>query len=411
MHSKKIYISVLIVLLSVFSVFGQTRKQLEAQRKKLNKEIKQVNSLLFKQKKKQKNALEDLKDISKKIEVRNKLISTINAEALVLSKEINKNESKLKTLKNKLEVLKEDYANMIFKSYKSKSQQSRTMFLLSSQNFYQAYKRLEYMKQYTSFRKKQGEEIVVQTNIVKKLNDSLLFQRTVKDTLILSEKQHKDKIEIDKKNQEKLISSIKKKEKSYKKQLQNKIKEERRVTEKIDKKIKEEIARANRIAKAKLKNKPKKSKKNEFILSPEAKALAAKFELNKGKLPWPVDEGIVVRRFGKQTHPTFPGITVNGTGLHIVTKQGKQAEAIFSGKVLNVLVSSEGRKNVLIQHGNYISSYNNLEKIYVKKGDVIKTGQKIGQIFTDKVSKKTKLIFVLFKNTTRLNPASWILKR
>ena len=411
MHSKKVYISIFIVLISVFSVFGQTRKQLEAQRKKLNKEIKQVNSLLFKQKKKQKNALEDLKDISKKIEVRNKLISTINAEALVLSKEIDKNESKLKKLNKDLESLKEDYADMIFKSYKSKSQQSRTMFLLSSQNFYQAYKRLEYMKQYTSFRKKQGEEIVVQTNLVKKLNDSLFYQKTVKDTLILSEKQHKDKIESDKKNQEELISSIKKKEKTYKKQLQNKIKEERRVTAKIDKKIRDEIARANRIAKAKLKNKSKTSKKNEFILSPEAKALAVKFESNKGKLPWPVDEGIVVRRFGKQPHPTFPGITVNGTGLHIVTKQGKQAEAIFNGKVLNILVSSEGRMNVLIQHGNYISSYNNLEKIYVKKGDAIKTGQKIGQIFTDKVSKKTKLVFVLFKNTTRLNPASWILKR
>ena len=411
MHSKKVYISIFIVLISVFSVFGQTRKQLEAQRKKLNKEIKQVNSLLFKQKKKQKNALEDLKDISKKIEVRNKLISTINAEALVLSKEIDKNESKLKKLNKDLESLKEDYADMIFKSYKSKSQQSRTMFLLSSQNFYQAYKRLEYMKQYTSFRKKQGEEIVVQTNLVKKLNDSLFYQKTVKDTLILSEKQHKDKIESDKKNQEELISSIKRKEKTYKKQLQNKIKEERRVTAKIDKKIRDEIARANRIAKAKLKNKLKTSNKNEFILSPEAKALAVKFESNKGKLPWPVDEGIVVRRFGKQPHPTFPGITVNGTGLHIVTKQGKQAEAIFNGKVLNILVSSEGRMNVLIQHGNYISSYNNLEKIYVKKGDAIKTGQKIGQIFTDKVSRKTKLVFVLFKNTTRLNPASWILKR
>ena len=411
MKRKKFYIPLLIFFLSVFSVFGQTRKQLEAQRKKLNKEIKQVNTLLFNEKKKEKNALEDLKDINKKIEVRAKLISTINLEASILSKDIRKNETKLKELKVKLTDLKKDYADMIFKSYKSKSQQSRTMFLLSSQNFYQAYKRLEYMKQYTSFRKKQGEEIVVNTYVVKKLNDSLLFQKTIKDTLIVSEKLQKVEIEADKKNQEKLITTIKKKESKYKKELQKKIREERRVTSKIDKKIREEITRANRIAKAKLKNKPKSVKKNEFILSPEAKALATKFELNKGKLPWPVNEGVVVRRFGKQPHPTFPGITVNGTGLHIVTKKGKEASAIFNGKVLNVLVSAEGRKNVLIQHGNYISSYNNLENIYVKKGDVIKTGQKIGQIFTDKVSKKTKLIFVLFKNTTRLNPSSWILKR
>ena len=411
MKSKKFYIPLLIFFLSVFSVFGQTRKQLEAQRKKLNKEIKQVNALLFNEKKKEKNALENLKDINKKIEVRAQLISTINSEAKILSKEIIDNETKLKKLNKNLADLKKDYADMIFKSYKSKSQQSRTMFLLSSQNFYQAYKRLEYMKQYTSFRKTQGENIIVQTNIVKKLNDSLLYQKTVKDTLILSEKRQKEQIEGDRKDQEQLITTIKKKENKYKKSLQNKIKEEKKIVAKIDKKIKEEIARANRIAREKLKNKPKTVKKNEFILRPEAKALATKFELNKGKLPWPVSEGIIVRKFGKQPHPTFPGITVNGTGLHIVTKKGLSAEAIFNGVVLNILVSSEGRKNILIQHGNYISSYNNLENTYVKKGDKIKTGQKIGQIFTDKVSNKTKLIFVLFKNTTRLNPSSWILRR
>ncbi len=411
MKGNRFYILILIFLINISSVFAQSRKELEAKRKKLNKEIKQVNTLLFNEKKKEKNALEDLKDLNKKIEVRNKLIFTINIEAKILSKEININETKLQKLNKKLTDLKADYADMVFKSYKSKSQQSRTMFLLSSQNFYQAYKRLEYMKQYTKFRKKQGEEIIIQTDIVKNLKDSLLHQKKAKDTLILSEKEHKKKIEKDKKSQESLITTIKKKESKYKKQLQKKTREEQKVTAKIDKIIREEIARANRIAKAKLKNKLKETKKNEFILSPEAKALATNFELNKGKLPWPVKEGLVVRRFGKQPHPSFPGITINGTGLHIVTSKGQNAEAIFKGRVLNVLISSEGRKNVLVQHGNYISSYNNLEKTYVKKGDTIETGQKIGQIFTNKVSKKTKLIFVLFKNTTRLNPSSWILKR
>ena len=245
------------------------------------------------------------------------------------------------------------------------------------------------------------------------MNDSLILQKTLKDSLIVFETGQQKQIELDKINQEKLITVIKKNESKYKKALQNKIKQEKRVTLKIDKKIREEIARANRIAKEKEKekNKLKRVKKNEFILTPESKALAAKFELNKGKLPWPVNEGIVVRKFGKQPHPSFPGITINGSGLHIVTRQGKEAQAIFSGSILNVLVSSEGRKNVLIQHGNYISSYNNLENVYVSRGEKIVTNQKIGQIFTDKISKKTTLIFVLFKNTMRLNPAHWILKR
>jgi septal ring factor EnvC (AmiA/AmiB activator) len=405
--SKTFYISILLLLLSVLSVFGQTRKQLEAERKKLNKEIKRVNTLLFKEKKKEKNALDDLKDINKKIEVRSKLISTINSETTVLSKEIGLNETKLKQLSDRLVDLKKDYAAMIFKSYKSKSQQSKTMFLLSSKNFYQAYKRLEYLKQYTSFRKKQGEGILVQANVIEKLNDSLAYQKSVKDTLIKSEKQQKEHIEFDKKKQVRLITTIKAKGSKYKRELQRKLKAERKVTLRIDKKIREEIAKANKNSKSSSKS----NNKNEFILNSNAKALAAKFEQNKGRLPWPVNGGIVVRRFGKQAHPSFPGITVNGTGLHIVTDKGSDAKAIFNGKVLNILVNGQGRKNVLIQHGNYISSYNNLENVYVKKGDNIVISQKIGRIFTDKVSKKTKLIFVLFKNTTRLNPSSWILKR
>jgi|TARA_B110000259_G_scaffold107408_1_gene123112 septal ring factor EnvC (AmiA/AmiB activator) len=405
------YIAFFLVFFSCLSSFSQTKRELEQQRKKLKKEISQVNTLLFNAQRKEKNVLEDLKDLTQKIAVRFALIEIINAETTLLATAIVKNKKEIEKLEKELAILKADYAGMIFKSYKSKSQQSRLMFVLSSQNFQQAYKRLEYMKQYTSFRKKQGEAIGVQTDIVRKMNDSLFFQKQLKDTLMLSEQDQKEKIELDKKDKERLVAAIKKKESKYRKEIENKIQAEKRLAEKIDKIIREEIAKANRLAREKLKNSGKNTNKNEFVLSPEARALAAKFELNKGKLPWPIEEGLITRRFGQQPHPTFPGITINSTGLHMVTRRGKSAAAIFDGNILNVLVTSEGRKNVLIQHGNYISSYNNLDKLYVRKGDVVKTGEKIGQIFTDKVSGKTTLIFVLYKNTTKLNPSSWILKR
>ena len=405
------YIAFFLVFFSCLSSFSQTKRELEQQRKKLKKEISQVNTLLFNAQRKEKNVLEDLKDLTQKIAVRFALIEIINAETTLLATAIVKNKKEIEKLEKELAILKADYAGMIFKSYKSKSQQSRLMFVLSSQNFQQAYKRLEYMKQYTSFRKKQGEAIGMQTDIVRKMNDSLFFQKQLKDTLMLSEQDQKEKIELDKKDKERLVAAIKKKESKYRKEIENKIQAEKRLAEKIDKIIREEIAKANRLAREKLKNSGKNINKNEFVLSPEARALAAKFELNKGKLPWPIEEGLITRRFGQQPHPTFPGITINSTGLHMVTRRGKSAAAIFDGNILNVLVTSEGRKNVLIQHGNYISSYNNLDKLYVRKGDVVKTGEKIGQIFTDKVSGKTTLIFVLYKNTTKLNPSSWILKR
>jgi len=406
---KKIFLHIFIFTFSFLSISinAQTKAELEQQRKKYKKEINQLNKLLFSEQKKEKNALEELRDLNQKIELRNKLLATIESETKLLSRKININESKLKKLKTNLASLKEDYAEMIYKSYKSKSQQSRLMFLLSSQNFYQAYKRMEYMKQYTKFRKKQGESIVVQTKVIESVIDSLNIQKTEKDTLLVFEKNQKTEIENDKKNQENLISTIKKRENKYKRDLRNKIKEDKLIAARIDKLIKEEIVRANR----KIKNKPKTVKRNEFILSPEAKVLAANFESNKGKLPWPIEQGLITRKFGVQPHPTFPGITINSTGLHFVTAKESDAEAIFDGEVLNILVGSGGIKNVMVRHGNYISSYNNIESSYVKKGDKIKTGQKIGKIFTDKVSGKTKLVFSLFKNTKRLNPSSWILKR
>ncbi len=407
MIKLKFYIFILTLFLSTICFFGQTRKQLETQRKKLNIKINKVNKLIFEAKKDQKNALQDLKDLNQKIDVREKLIETINLEVLLLSNEITSNEIKVDKLKNKLVALKEDYSDMIFRSYKSKSQQSRAMFILSSSNFRQAYKRLQYMKQYTSFRKKQGEEISLQTDIVKRFVDSLNIQKQLKDTLIISENEQNKKVESDKKNQENLVFRIKSKERKYKKELQKSIKEQKRVSTKIDKLIREAIARANKKVKDKLKN----NKENEFILSPEAKALAVKFESNKGKLPWPLRESLVTRRFGKQPHPTFSGIILNSPGLHLVTKKGAYAESIFSGKVLAIQLTSERKKNVLVQHGNYITAYNNLENSLVKMGDKVIVGQKLGKVYTDKVTGKTKLIFVLFKNTTRLNPTSWMLKR
>ncbi|TVZ56170.1 septal ring factor EnvC (AmiA/AmiB activator) [Lutibacter sp. Hel_I_33_5] len=405
MKNIRFFISVFLFLCIALSINAQTRKQLESQRKKLKTEIKKVNKLLFETIKKEKNALNDLQDLNQKINVRNRLIRTINLEAKVLSNEIKTTEKEIQKLTKNLEVLKADYADMIFKSYKSKSQQSKTMFLLSSQNFHQAYKRLQYMKQYTSFRKKQGEEIAIKTDDVRSLKDSLVYQKQLKVTLILSEKEQKNSIVEDKKQQEVLISTIKKKEKKFKRELQNKLKEEKKVAAKIDKLIRDAIALSNKKRKAGVK------KSKGFNLTPEAKALAGKFEQNKGRLPWPVEEGLITRKFGIQAHPTIGGITINSTGLHIATKKAAKAESIFNGKVFEILLTADGHKNVLIQHGNYITAYNNLEKTYVKKGDKVITGQTIGDVFTNKVTGKTKLIFVLYKNTKRLNPSDWILKR
>lgn len=406
---KGVFLLIFLSLMLIFSSVGQTtRKELEKQRIELRKEMAKVNNLLFKTTKEKSNALDDLKDLNQKILVQEQLVKTINLETKTLLNEIRTNEKEIVKLNKKLDKLKADYGAMIFKSYKSKSQQSRLMFLLSSQNFYQAYKRLQYMKQYTSFRKKQGEELKVQTNIVAKLNSELLQKKKLKDVLLASEKQQQKEIEVNKKEQERLVLKIKKKEKFYKKDLQKKIKADQRLEKRIDDLIKAEIKRRNDLLAKKNKTKIKK-KSSKFILSPEAKVLAKKFEQNKGKLPRPIKKGLVVRKFGKQKHATIPGIMINSTGIHIATEKGAKATSVFNGEVMAIMKQSEGKKTVMVKHGNYISVYKNLEIVYVQKGDKVETGEQLGKIFTQKSDGKTILIFVLLKNTTRLNPSHWIL--
>jgi len=405
MKTNKLFFCVFLVAMfsNITISQAQTRKQLEEKRKNLKQEILKVNKLLFTEQKKEKNALDALEDINKKIETRTEYIESINKEAVVLSSEIKKNQNEITKLSKQLASLKKDYADMIFKSYKSKSKQSQLLFLMSSQSFQQAYKRLQYMKQYTTFRKRQGEEIVLQTDVIRKLNDSLLFKKQAKDTLIKIETEEKQKIELDKKSKEQLVLQIKKREKRYIKELKAKQKEESRLAAQIDKIIKDAIAKSNA-------NKGN-NKATGFALTPEAKALALKFEQNKGKLPWPVKSGLVVRRFGKQAHPTLQGITITSSGLHIATDKGTTAQSVFNGKVLAIQVLTGGKKAILIQHGNYITTYNNLETLTVNKGDTVTTGQVLGKIFTNKVTGKTTLIFVLHKETQRQNPSSWLLKR
>jgi len=387
-----------LILTVSFSATAQSTKQLQQKRKELQKEIKKINSLLFKSKKESEALLSLLGDLNKKISVRTKLIRTIVKESETLSKEIAKNEIQKETLEKELETLKKDYANMIVKSYKSKNNQSRLMFLLSSENFTQAYKRLQYMKQYTSYRKLQGEKIKNTTLDLTILTDSLVIIKDEKQELISLHLREKDSVKNEKSIQERLVGKVKSKEKKYRAKIK-KIQDEERL---IDRKIQRLIAAA--IAKS---NKNSNTKSSKFKLTPEAKKLESTFIANKGKLFWPTQKGLVVRRFGKQKHPTLAGITVQSNGIRIATEKKAKARAVFNGKVMSIQLLPGRKKLVLIQHGNYITSYQNLDNVLVKEGQHISTKQEIGTIHTDAVTGKTILIFGLYKGKF-INPEPWI---
>ncbi len=395
------FILLIIICLLPLSLLGQSRQELEKQRLQLQKEIKEINTLLFQSQKKEKTLLSDLSDLTQRIGVRTKLINTINEETNQLKVEIQENERQVKLLEERLEYLKKDYANMVVQSYKSKTKNSRLMFLLSSENFLQAYKRLEYLKQFTAYRVRQGEEIKEETIKLHNLNDYLVERRNEKEALLAINQEEKDSISKEKASRETLVKSVKKKEKKYIAQINNKQKEEKRIDAKIEALIAEAIAKSNKESNV---------KSSGFALTPEAIALEKDFISNKGKLPSPVERGVIVRRYGKQSHPTLKGITIESNGVFYATEKNANARVIFDGKVLAIQVLPGKKKAVLVQHGNYISVYKNLDNVTVQKGDLVSTKQLLGKIHTDKTTGKTILAFVLFKEIHRQNPEEWVYK-
>ena len=376
------------------------QQELEAQRVRLKNEIKQINELLFSSKKNRKNVVTEVEDLQVKLSVREELIKVTNAQVNLLTRKINLNERNISDQRKELEALKEDYAKMIQNSYASKSLQNRLMFLFSSENFLQAYKRIQYLKQYTQYRRKQGLAIAEKTQLLQELNKALIEEKSKKLVLVEENKTVQEQLKKERNAQENLIKSLRRKERSLAAQISKKEKEARAIDREIDRLIRAAIAASNKAA-------GKRGKKT-FELTPEAKLIAANFEANRGRLPWPLDKGVIIQGFGRQRHPVVKTTTIQSNGVTIATAPDTQVRAVFEGEVMSVVTFKGSNPSVLIRHGNYITVYKNLGKLYVKKGDKVKAKEAIGEVFTNQQTGKTEIQFSIFNNVKVLNPKGWI---
>ena len=376
------------------------QQELEAQRVRLKNEIKQINELLFSSKKNRKNVVTEVEDLQVKLSVREELIKVTNAQVNLLTRKINLNERNISDQRKELEALKEDYAKMIQNSYASKSLQNRLMFLFSSENFLQAYKRIQYLKQYTQYRRKQGLAIAEKTQLLQELNKALIEEKSKKLVLVEENKTVQEQLKKERNAQENLIKSLRRKERSLAAQISKKEKEARAIDREIDRLIRAAIAASNKAA-------GKRGKKT-FELTPEAKLIAANFEANRGRLPWPLDKGVIIQGFGRQRHPVVKTTTIQSNGVTIATAPATQVRAVFEGEVMSVVTFKGSNPSVLIRHGNYITVYKNLGKLYVKKGDKVKAKEAIGEVFTNQQTGKTEIQFSIFNNVKVLNPKGWI---
>lgn len=403
MRSLQTFLLMTLLLFLTADLSAQTKAQLEEQREALEQEIQEINSILASNRRKKSNVLSEVDDLTRKINTREKLIRVYNQEVNLITNEINTNARKIDRLRDKLKKLKKEYAQMIRQSYKSNSSQNRIMFLLSSESFFQAYKRVQYLKQYANYRREQGKEIAKETQKLQKLNNELFDKREEKESLLTKNKAVKNQLEKDQASQKALIAEIKHKENKFERKIRKNQRQIDKIEAQLDKIVKTAIASENEDT-------GDASAKADFKLTPEAKALASNFEKNKGKLPWPVDKGYVAVGFGTRQHPIVKSAKISSGGVRITTEKNGIAKAVFDGKVSKVYLLPGGNNGVIIKHGNYFTNYYNLNKVFVDNGQQVKTGDELGVIGIGNATQETTLKFHIWREFDKLNPQKWVYK-
>ena len=389
-------ILLLIVLISS-SVSSQTKQDLENQKKQIQEDIKKIELKLKTNSKQKKLIVSNAEDINYKIKLQQNLINNINSQLNLILREIDRNENRLSDLKQRELILKDELSKMLLSAYKKKSNLNKLMFVFSSTSFQQAYKRIQYFKQYANFQSKTLSKIKINSNDIKNVIVVLDSQKTNKKLLIDENEEIKRDLSIEYTGLNNLIEEVNKNQKRYSAE----IKQKQKLTREIDKKIQRLIEEA--LAKAKKKD-------GRFELTEEAKLISKNFNANKGKLPSPVIRGSVVLGFGKQPHPIVKTTTIQSNGVRIRTSSDVEARTIFNGEVYSIIKSKNNTHTILIQHGNFFTVYKNLSDIYVKKGDKLKTKDSIGKIATDPLNGQTILSFSIFNNGVPQNPRFWIYK-
>jgi len=409
------YIFLFFGIFLSFSVFSQTKDELKKQKSNIEKEISYTTNLLNKTKANKSKSLSYLRVLDKQISNKESLLRTLNIEISLLDKQIRKTDlSIIETQQSILDeqqelvLLKSEYATMIYACFKEKGNRNDLIFIVSAEDFNQAYKRIVYLKQYASFRKHQVDKITesqknlaIKEDALIKKNKQLVLESASKKNLIGAKKQELNSISDTKLEKQELVNNLSKSEKVFKKQLKDKQKRAKALDDEIRKIITDEIRKAREEAEKRNKG---------FALTPEAMALSSEFNNNKGKLPWPLEKGVIIQGYGKQKHSVLAGIETFNNGIDIVTDENMNIRAVFDGTVSRIFFIKGEGKAILLNHGEYFSVYSGLKEVSVKVGDKMLAKEKIGIVFTQEIEDKTELHFEIWKGYDKQDPSKWLFK-
>tara|TARA_B000000475_G_scaffold258140_1_gene239960 strand:- start:781 stop:2025 length:1245 start_codon:yes stop_codon:yes gene_type:complete len=410
MRSSKIFIVIIIVPIFCFS---QNKDQLKKQKKAIENEISYTTSLLEKTKENKQASLQYISYLNKKISSQERLIQISNIELSLIKKQINKLENQILFTEQQIEkkgkeilALKNEYGKMLYSLQKNKNDRNSLMFIMSSETFNQAYKRVLYLREYSRMRKAQTLQIIKSQDSLSASSERLILQKqlisekkTESIDLISSKRNNLNKILESKQEKDSKVAKLQKSEKIFLRKIKDQQKQARLIEEKIKRIIEEEI----RLAREKLK-----TENNSISLTPEAQLLSDQFSANKGNMPWPLEQGLIVSYFGKQKHHVFGNVETFNNGINIATNENAIIRSVFNGKVSRIFFIKGEGKAVLINHGEYFTVYSGLKTVSVKLGDEVLTKEQIGTVLTDNSEKKTELHFEIWQGYDKLNPSLWL---
>lgn len=398
---------ILFFLLFSFTVNSQNRKEeLQNEKKKIEEEINYTNQLLKSATANKTNSLQELILINNNIKQRELLISNYAAEIKNLEQQISNNDKTIVGLKSDLKQAKAEYALLINYVYKNRNSKDRLMYIFAADNFNQAFQRLKYLQYYSEYRKHQAIRIEQIKDSVSLVNKAINGQKQEKQNILKLQQNEIKILQIEKTQQDAKICTLAKQEN----ELRGKIRQKRKEADQLNRAISEIIAEEIKAAAANAKASGSEKLSDIIALTHAELELTNSFILNKGKLPWPAEHGIVSSTFGEHDHPVLKRIKIKNNGIDILTNAGEVARAVFDGKVISVRTITNTNKAIIIRHGEFFTVYSNLNDVYVKPGDNIKTRQSLGVVYTNESESKTELHFEIWKGKTLLNPQSWVVK-
>lgn len=388
-------------LLAFESSYCQSINDLRREKEKTSQEIDYINNLLQETNQKSRSSINRLSVLEKKIRLQESLIHNINSELGYLDSTILRSSRNIDTLNADLTIIKNRYAEMIRYARRNQNPTDQLIFLFSAEDINQAYKRFIYLRQYADYRRTQAEEITVLREKLTQLVDDLNRRKSDKQQLLSAKINQTEQYSRQKEDQKEYYAGLQQKEKELRKKLENEQKAARKLDQEIEKIIAEE-ARKSAAQAAKTAREPG------VKPSEEMKSLSDNFSQNKGKLPWPLQRGVITDHFGEHPDPVLKRVIRRNSGIDITTQSGARARAVFKGEVSKVLAIG-GNWAIIVRHGSYLTVYSNLAEVSVQAGQKVDTRQDIGTVFTDRDDdNKTVLKFQLWHENNKLDPEKWI---